>query len=121
MKPLRILLVDDDAMIATLLSEMLEDLGHAVCGIEATEAGAVRAALRERPDLMIVDARLRLGSGIGAVAAILRVMDVPHILMSGARLPAHSPHAIKLQKPFMHRDLVHAIERATGTPALHAV
>ena len=52
MRPLRILLVDDDAMIGTLLAELLDEMGHVVCGIEATEfwrrsGGASRQA---RPD-----------------------------------------------------------------------
>ncbi len=111
--PLRILVVDDDAMIAALLAEMLDDMGHSVCGIEATEAGAVRAALRCNPDLMIVDARLREGSGVAAVAAVHQSKTVAHILISGDRIPTGLPHAIKLQKPFMQRDLVGAIARAT--------
>ena len=112
MKPLRILLVDDDASIAAVLAEMLDEMGHVVCGIEATEAGAVRAALGDKPDLMIVDARLREGNGVAAVETILRTTPIPHILMSGERLPAGRARAVKLQKPFMYRDLVDAIERA---------
>ncbi len=114
MKPLRILLVDDDALIGTLLAETLVDMGHVICGIEATEAGAVAAALRDRPELMIVDARLREGNGVAAVAAILRITSIPHIIMSGERLPIGGAPAVKLQKHFKHRDLVNAIERATA-------
>ena len=50
----RVLVVEDDAMIGVLLGEMLEGMGYDVCGIEATEADAVTAAARFRPDLMIV-------------------------------------------------------------------
>jgi DNA-binding NtrC family response regulator len=114
MKPLRILLVDDDALIGELLTELLEDMGHVVCGIETTEAGAVQAGLAGKPDLMIVDAQLREGSGVAAVEAIARVASVPHILMSGAPIPAGRRPALLLQKPFMYDDLVSAIERATG-------
>ena len=112
MKPLRILLVEDDASIGILLAEMLDEMGHVVSGIEATEAGAVRAALRDRPDLMIVDARLREGSGVAAIETILRIAPIPHILMSGDRLPSGRTHAVTLRKPFMYRDLVHAMGRA---------
>ena len=42
MRPLRILLVDDDAMIGTLLAELLDEMGHVVCGIEATELAPFR-------------------------------------------------------------------------------
>jgi CheY-like chemotaxis protein len=56
MKALRILVVEDDAMIAMLLADMFAAMGHDVCAIERTEAGAVAAATLCKPDLMIVDA-----------------------------------------------------------------
>lgn len=114
-KQLRILLVEDDALIAIVLAEILDDMGHAIAGIEATEAGAVHAAARVRPDLMIVDASLREGSGIDAVATILQSDAIPHVFMSGEEVPATCPPAVTLQKPFMRRDLARAIDRAMGT------
>jgi two-component system, response regulator PdtaR len=41
MKALRILVVEDDALIAMLLAELLAGLGHNVCATAATEAHAV--------------------------------------------------------------------------------
>jgi CheY-like chemotaxis protein len=79
MKALRVLVVEDDAIIAMLLADMCAGLGHAVCAIEATEADAVAAAVRCRPDRMIVDGRLRDGSGVSAVNHILRTGFVPHV------------------------------------------
>lgn len=110
MKPLRILIVDDDASISSLLAEVLEGLGHVVCGIEETEAGAVTIALQVIPDLMIVDENLRAGSGTAAIATIARTIPIPHILVSGERLPA----GITLQKPFSYNALLIAIDRAAG-------
>ena len=118
MTSLRILVVDDDVVIGALLAELLEDMGHVVCGVETTEGGAVRAALATKPDLMIVDQRLQAGSGVAAVTAIARVVSIPHIFMSGERLPAAKGSAIFLRKPFVVRDLVDAIERTRG--AVHA-
>jgi CheY-like chemotaxis protein len=114
---LRIMIVEDEAINAMLLAEVLEDLGHAVCAIEPTEAGAVLAAARCRPDLMIVDAMLGEGSGIAAVATILRSGPVPHLFTSGdvARVAAQRPDAVMLQKPFRIADLTAAIERALAT------
>ncbi len=112
MSALRILLVDDDIVIATLLEEMLGDLGHFVCGIETTEAGAVHAALTSLPDLMIVDARLGDGSGIAAIEAILRTITARYIIMSGDWFTVDNAEIVLLQKPFMQRDLIHAIDRA---------
>ncbi len=86
MKPLRILLVEHDAVIGPLLAELLEELGHVVFDIEATEAGAVRAALRDKADLMIVDARLHEGSGIAAVQAVRTTSEIPYPLWRNARV-----------------------------------
>jgi DNA-binding NtrC family response regulator len=114
-KSLRILLVDDDVSLGTLLGAVLEGMGHVVCGREATEAGAVETALATRPDLMIVDQQLQAGSGAAAVVAIARVATIPHILMGGGRPPAIGSVSF-LQKPFAVRDLVTAIERTSGLP-----
>jgi hypothetical protein len=43
---MRVLVVEDDAIIGTLLADMRAAMGHDVFGIEATEADAVRAAAR---------------------------------------------------------------------------
>jgi len=72
-----------EIMIGMLLAQMLETMGHDVCAIEATEADAVTAVVRCRPDLMIVDARLGDGSGVSAVEEILRTGFVPHVFISG--------------------------------------
>lgn len=119
MKRLRILVVEDDFWIGMLLGEMLEEMGHDVCSIEATEAGAVTAAIRCRPDLMIVDMRLRDGSGVSAIAEILRADPVPYLFFSGdiSAVQALSPGAVCIRKPFGEADIARAIERALGVTA----
>lgn len=117
MRSLQVLVVEDEPVIGALLAEVLLELGYDVIGIEATEEGAVAAAAADRPDLMIVDARLRQGTGIAAVARILRQGFIPHVLVSGDRLNPESlrPGAIILQKPFSEAELVFAIERAVAS------
>jgi DNA-binding response OmpR family regulator len=114
MSALRILVVEDDAMIGMMLAEMLEELGHDVCSIEATEADAVTAADRCRPDLMIVDVRLGEGNGVSAVTEILRAGPVPHLFVSGdiSRLHELRPGAVAIQKPYRESDLIRAIQLA---------
>jgi CheY-like chemotaxis protein len=112
MKALRILVVDDNAIIGMLLAEMLGEMGHVVCGMETTEAGAVAAAARCAPDLMIVDARLGDGSGVDAMRAILQNGPMPHLFISGAEVEADSPDAVILQKPFYEQQLARAMDRA---------
>lgn len=114
MKPLRILVVEDDVMIGPLLAEMLEDLGHIVCAVEVDAVNAVAAAARHHPDLMIVDVGLGDESGVSAVTDILKDGFVPHVFVTGDALRnlALGPNAVLIQKPFRGPDIVAAIQRA---------
>lgn len=114
MKPLRILVVEDDAMIGPLLAEMLEDLGHVVCAVEVNAVNAVAAAARHHPDLMIVDVGLGDESGVSAVREILKHGFVPHIFVTGdaVRNLSLGPGVVLIQKPFRGPDIVAAIRRA---------
>lgn len=114
MKALQILVVEDDSMIAMLLVETLAEMGHGVCGVEATENGAVMAALRCRPDLIIVDAQLKEGNGISAVDKILGTGFVPYLFVSGdiKKVLAQRPGAVAIEKPFREPELIRAIHRA---------
>ncbi|HXQ52169.1 MAG TPA: response regulator [Stellaceae bacterium] len=120
MKAQRVLVVEDDALIGILLAEVLAAMGHGVCAIEATEADAVAAAVRCRPDLMIVDAWLREGSGVSAVEEILRAGNVPHVFVSGdiSRVTGLRPSAEVLQKPFREAELGRAIQRVLRAAAV---
>ncbi|PKU23005.1 response regulator [Telmatospirillum siberiense] len=113
MKALRVLVIEDDAVIGLLLGEMLVEMGHDMCAIAATETAAVIAAGRYDPDLMIVDARLGEGSGLSAVEEIRRTGPIPHLFVSGdaSRVRALRPKAVVLQKPFREAELVRAIQR----------
>jgi DNA-binding response OmpR family regulator len=116
MKALRIIVVEDDALVGLLLGEMLEQMGHDVCAIEATEDEAVVGADELRPDLMIVDAWLGEGNGISAVDKIEHNGPMPHIFVSGdiAKVKALRPDSVMVQKPFHEDELAYAIERALG-------
>jgi DNA-binding response OmpR family regulator len=114
MKALCVLIVEDDALIAMLLAELLAGMGHEICATAATEIEAVTAAARYRPDLMIVDAGLGHGSGVSAVEEILRTAPVAHVFVSGdpGTVRARRPGAVVVGKPFRQADLVRAIESA---------
>ena len=114
MKPVRILIAEDDALIAMFLEELLNSMGHEVCAIVFDQSEAIAAAAQHAPDLMIVDEGLRDSSGITAVVEILKTGFVPHIFATGDsyRALAHNPAAIVLQKPYTAQALSCAIERA---------
>lgn len=119
MKAQRVLIAGDDTVIATLLAELLVKLGHCICAIEATEAEAVSAACRCRPDLIIADMCLREGDGVSALETILCSCFVPHILVGNdiRGLQARMPNAVILRKPFLEAVLVNGIARALGRTA----
>jgi two-component system, response regulator PdtaR len=115
MKALRVLIAEDDALIAILLAELLAGMGHDVCATAATEAEAVIAATRHGPDLMIVDEGLaRGGSGVSAVEEILRAGPRAHVFLSGdtEKVRGRRPDAIVVRKPFRQAELARAIDLA---------
>jgi two-component system, response regulator PdtaR len=119
MRALRILVVEDDALIGVLLSELLAEMGHEICAVETTEADAVAAAARCKPNLMIVDDRLGNESGISVVDEILCTGPIPHVFITGdpSRIRALRPGAVVVQKPFRKSDIVRAIQRVLGAEA----
>lgn len=114
MNTLRVLVVEDNTVIAMLLAELLAGMGHDVCAIAATEAEAVIAAARSKPDLMIVDAGLGQGSGISAVEEIVQAGPIAHLFITGdaERVQERRPDAVVVRKPFRRSELVRAIDKA---------
>ncbi|TCL90677.1 response regulator receiver domain-containing protein [Rhizobium sp. PP-WC-2G-219] len=115
------MLVEDEPLISLYFAELLEEMGYEVSAIETTEMAAVAAAARLKPDLMIVDVHLREGSGLAAIASILKQGFMPHIFTTGDRLLEEdvSPDAIILQKPFLDAALNKAIEAALVAKPAH--
>jgi two-component system, response regulator PdtaR len=114
MQMLRVLVIEDDALIAMMLAEMLSDLGHRVCATATTPAEAIAAARQEDPDLLLSDVKLRDGSGVDAVEEILRSGPVPHMYMTGdmAGLKLRRPDVVAVSKPFGVGALANAIKKA---------
>jgi two-component system, response regulator PdtaR len=119
MKALRVLIVEDDALIAMLLAQLLAGMGHDICATADTETAAVIAANQHRPDLMIVDAGLGRGSGVAAVEEILRAGPLAHVFISGdaRRVQTLRPGAVVVRKPFRQAELDRAIEIALDAAA----
>lgn len=114
MRKLSVLVVEDEAIIGMLLSEVLTDMGHDVIGVAATEATAIALATEHRPDFLIVDAGLTSGNGVSAVDTILATRFVPHLFTTGNALKVRlvRPNAVVLEKPFYEAELADAIVRA---------
>src|SRR5439155_2641327 len=80
--PARILIVEDEALIAEELRERLTRLGMTVVGVADSAESAVHAAAHVRPDLVLLDIRLHSErDGIDAAREV-RQMDVPVVFLS---------------------------------------
>jgi CheY-like chemotaxis protein/DNA-directed RNA polymerase specialized sigma24 family protein len=79
----RVLIIEDEPIIALDIQELVERCGHSVVGIAATEAEAVEIARAERPGLVLADINLGAGGdGASAVARILRHVTAPVIFVT---------------------------------------
>jgi CheY-like chemotaxis protein len=115
---LRVLLVEDDALIGALLAELLSVLGHDVCATATTEADAVAAAAQYDPDLILVDVTLKEGDGVSAMRTIARTSNARHVFMTGTGRREFPDGAVILQKPFCESDLLRALAQVVDLPAV---
>lgn len=125
----RILIADDDELIAELASEVLIDAGHA-CGW-VTSAAATWACLhRKRPDLLLLDQSMPGESGITFLRRLRRspqFYDLPVMMFTAMNGEQDQLQAIYagaqdfLSKPFDPVDLVSRVVRLmklrAGRPA----
>ena len=108
----KVLIVEDDLMMADFMEELLVDHGYEVSGIARTVVDAVALARHSRPDLVILDLRLADG-GLGTeVAAQLPPVGRPGILyVTGnmSQLVLTNGDAC-LAKPYRSVDLLRSLE-----------
>lgn len=109
----RILIIEDEPLIAMDIEQMAEDLGHEVVGIARTQAEAMAIYSSQKPAMVLADIQLADGSsGIDAVNDILKEDTIPVIfitafperLLTGAR----SEPTFLVTKPF-NPDMVKAL------------
>jgi CheY-like chemotaxis protein len=79
----KVLIIEDEPIIAMDLENLVTELGHKVVAIAATKDDAVAKAKSERPGLILADINLgEGGSGIDAVSEILVSFDIPVIFIT---------------------------------------
>ncbi len=84
----RVLIIEDEPIIALDLTRLVRELGHDVVGAASTHSEAVSLAKAKLPGLVLADIRLADGSnGIDAANDILAEMDVPVIFITA--FPEH--------------------------------
>jgi CheY-like chemotaxis protein/DNA-directed RNA polymerase specialized sigma24 family protein len=100
-----VLVIEDEPLIALDLKELVEELGHRVCGTARTHREAVASVASARPGLILADIKLADGSsGINAVNEILKDFDLPIIFITAypeRLLTGERPEpAFLITKPF---------------------
>ncbi|MGQ9366051.1 response regulator [Azospirillum sp. A39] len=118
-RSVRLIVVEDEALVAQTIKDIVEDLGHAVCGIADTEASAVELARVERPDLALMDIRLGDGGdGIAAARGLAADFGIRSIFLSGyadhatmSRITETYPLGV-VHKPFSAAQLKSALDLA---------
>jgi PAS domain S-box-containing protein len=118
-KKARILVVEDEAIVAEDLEMAITTIGYEVVGCAASATDAVKKALELKPDLVLMDIVLRgKKSGIDASYEIKEKGDIPIIFLTAysdigliERAKGIEPYAY-LVKPFLERQLHASIEMA---------
>lgn len=115
----RILVVEDEAMVAEEIAIRLQRRGYQTLGPVDTAARAIQLVSEELPDLVLMDIRLKGDvDGITAAEEIHRTYDVPVVFLTAnaddatyrrARMAAQYGYVLK---PFHERDLLMALDLA---------
>ena len=113
----RVLIIEDEPVIASDIEALVRELGHDVLDVAATRAEAVEAVARETPGLVLADIQLADGSsGIDAVKDILGRYDVPVIFITAfpeRLLTGERPEpTFLITKPFQPETVKAAIGQA---------
>jgi len=120
----KILLIDDDRSFLTVTGLRLKQAGYAV--VAAVDAvGAISTAVREAPDLILLDLGLPAGDGfvvMERLRANLALAGIPIIIVTARDATANREKARQegawglLQKPVEPETLIGAVQSALGGP-----
>jgi DNA-directed RNA polymerase specialized sigma24 family protein len=115
----RVLIIEDEPLIAMDLESIVEDLGHHVVGVARAKRQAIALASERQPELILADIQLADGSsGIDAVNEILGGTTKPVVFITGhpgiyLGSAANRPEpAFLLQKPFSPDAVRAAVSQA---------
>jgi CheY-like chemotaxis protein len=112
MTGLRVMVVEDEFIVALELRDVLEAMGHQVCRVVGSGKQAVGAAAFDRPDCVLMDVNIQgpMG-GVEAAAEIQMRFPTQVILLTGLPVRALEEqvrelrHAAVLSKPVDHDQL----------------
>lgn len=112
------LIIEDEALIAMTIEEVLTFYGFTSFDIAWSEKEAIRVAALRRPALITADGQLRPGSGVDAVNVICSDASIPVIFITATpkeverRMPDHP----LIVKPFSSEAVISAVRLAMTNP-----
>jgi CheY-like chemotaxis protein len=113
-KPVAVLIIEDEALIAHELQEIVKNLGLVVAGMAKNRAEALQIAGRSKPQLILADYKLKGDTGVEVVKAIRQSIEANVIYVTAhpeAVAAATEARDMVIAKPFN----VRAVERAVQT------
>jgi CheY-like chemotaxis protein len=119
--PLRVLVIEDEALVALEIESLLTNAGHKVVGVAEDRVSASKLVqqVMPRPNLALVDMRLANGASGLQVAADFAVLGIAVLFVTG-NCPAERGQGLAvgcLHKPFTEAELLTAV--ATAEAVLH--
>ncbi|MGO4851740.1 response regulator [Phaeovulum sp. W22_SRMD_FR3] len=114
----RVMIIEDETIIAMDLKGIVQAMGHSVTGVARTHSAAITLAAKERPQLILADIQLADGSsGIDAVNELLAEMgDLPVIFITAfpeRLLTGERPEpAFLISKPYNEEQVRAAVSQA---------
>lgn len=119
MSSTKILIVEDEILIAEDLRIILQRMGYQVIGIASSGVEAVRVADKAHPDLVLMDVRLQGAiDGVETARQIRSKADIPIVYVTAhasALASLEQDHrSVRLAKPFSPSQLQDAIDTVMG-------
>jgi two-component system, response regulator PdtaR len=118
--PFRVVIAEDEALIRLDLKEMLEEEDYEVVGEAGDGETAVKLAVSQRPDLVILDVKMPVLDGLSAAEQIAEQRIAPVVILTAfsqrdlVERARDAGAMAYLVKPFTKADLVPAIEMAVS-------
>jgi DNA-binding NarL/FixJ family response regulator len=114
-QPLRVLIIEDEAVLAMDMEESLTQAGFEVVGVADSEDEAVSLVGLLRPDLVLMDITLRTGDGIAAAKAIADRTRIVFVSASSDPVTLSAAEALHplgfIRKPYSGHELPAMLKR----------
>ena len=116
------LIIEDELLLAFSIEEALRGLGYTTFEIVTSVRGAIEAAERQCPDLIVANHQIVDGTGTDAVLAICAQRTIPVVFVTGSRAAVRErlPDAFIVDKPFSIPHLSKAVAAAVDRPFRHS-